>query len=78
MHYWHQLTNVEDQISEEIETKRELRQDCVLYHILFNVYSEYIMNLDLEDKNKGLLIHGKQLNNIRYAANETVIFSDTL
>lgn len=68
---------IEDQLTEEIKIERGVRQGCVLSPLLFNVYSEYVMNLSLDDVDEGILINGERLNNIRYA-DDTIVFADSL
>ena len=45
-----------------------VRQGCILSPCLFNFYAEYIMrNARLEETQAGIKIAGRNLNNIRYA-----------
>ena len=49
-------------------------QGCVLSSCLFNLYAEYIMrNAGLEEAQAGIKIAGRNLNNLRYADNTTLM-----
>jgi len=41
-------------------------------HVLFNLYSEYMM-LDVQEKGKGIVIRGQNFTNLRYADDAVVI-----
>ena len=50
------------------------RQDCILSPCLFNLYAEYIMrNAGLEESQAGIKIAGRNINNLRYADDTTLI-----
>ena len=49
-------------------------QRCVLSPCLFNLYAEYIMrNADLEEAEAGIKIAGRNINNLRYADDTTLM-----
>src|SRR5574337_1746830 len=49
-------------------------QGCILSHCLFNLYAEYIMrNTRLEEAQAGIKIAGRNINNLRYADDTTLI-----
>ena len=51
-----------------------LRQGCVLSPCLFNVYAEYIMrNAGLEEAQAGIMTAGRNVNNLRYADDTTLM-----
>ena len=51
-----------------------VRQDCILSPCLFNVYAEYIMrNAGLEEAQAGIKIAGRNINNLRYADDTTLM-----
>ena len=51
-----------------------VRQGCILSPCLFNVYSEYIMrNAGLDEAQAGIKIAGRNINNLRYADNTTLM-----
>ena len=50
---------------------------CILSPCLFNLYSEYIMrNPGLDEAQTGIKIAGKNINNLRYA-NETTLMAES-
>ena len=51
-----------------------VRQDCILSPCLFNFYAKYIMrNLGLEETQAGIKMAGRNINNLRYANNTTLM-----
>ena len=51
-----------------------VHQGCILSPCLFNLYAEYLMrNAGLEEAQAGLKIAGRNINNIRYADEETTV-----
>ena len=49
-------------------------QGCILSLCLFNLYAEYIMrNTGLEEAQAGIKIAGRNINNLRYACNTTLM-----
>ena len=49
-------------------------QDCILSPCLFNLYAEYIMrNTGLEEAQAGFKIAGRNINNLRYADDTTLM-----
>ena len=51
-----------------------VRQDCILSPCLFNLYAEYIMrNTGLEEAQAGIEIAGRNINNLRYADDTTLM-----
>ena len=51
-----------------------VRQGCILSPCLFNLYSEYIMrNAGLEEAQAGIKIARKNINNLRYADDTTLM-----
>ena len=52
----------------------EVRQGCILSPCLFNLYAEYIMrNAGLEEAQAGIKIAGRNINNLRYADDTTLM-----
>ena len=50
------------------------RQGCILSPCLFNFYAEYIMrNAGLEETQAGIKIAGRNINNLRYADDTTLM-----
>ena len=53
---------------------KDVRQGCILSPCLFNLYAEYIMrNAGLEEAQAGFKIAGRNINNLRYADDTTLI-----
>ena len=51
-----------------------VRQGCILSSCLFNFYSDYIMrNAGLEEAQAGIKIAGRNINNLRYADDITLM-----
>ena len=51
-----------------------VRQGCILAPCLFNLYAEYIMrNAGLEEAEVGIKIPGRNINNLRYADDTTLM-----
>ena len=54
-----------------------LRQGCILSPCLFNLYAEYIIwNAELDESQAGIKIAGRNINNLRYA-DDTTLMSDS-
>ena len=53
---------------------KAVRQGCILSSCLFNLYAEYIMrNAGLEEAQAGIKITGRNINNLRYADDTTLM-----
>ena len=51
-----------------------VHQGCILLSCLFNLYAEYIMrNAGLEEAQAGIKISGRNINNLRYADDTTLM-----
>ena len=51
-----------------------VHQDCILLPCLFNLYAEYIMgNAELEEAQAGIKTARKNINNLRYADDTTLM-----
>ena len=54
-----------------------VRQGCILSPYLFNLYEEYIMrNAGLEEAQAGIKIDGRNINNLRYT-NDTTLMAES-
>ena len=75
--YWNQSAKVKltSGTTEDIRIQRGVRQGCILSPPLFNLYSEYLLQEAISEKN-GILINGVNINNIRYA-DDTVILAES-
>ena len=51
-----------------------VHQGCLLSHCFFNLYAEYIMrNAGLEEAQAGIKVAGRNINNLRYADDTTLM-----
>ena len=56
------------------QIRKGVRQGCILSPCLFNLHVEYIMrNSGLEEVQAGIKIAGRNINNLRYADNITLM-----
>ena len=71
------LTVVEVTIGLEstwFQTGKGVRQGCILSPCLCNIFAEYIMrNAGLEEAQAGIKIAGRNINNLRYADDTTLM-----
>ena len=57
-----------------LQRGKGVRQGCILSPCLFNFYVEYIMrNAGLEEAQAGIRIAGRNINNLRYADDTTLM-----
>ena len=57
-----------------LKIEKGVRQGCILSPCLFNLYAEYIIrNTGLEKVQAGIKIAGRNINNLRYADDTTLI-----
>ena len=50
-----------------------VHQGCILSPSSFNLYADYIMNAGLEEAQAGIKIAGRNINNLRYADDTTLM-----
>ena len=56
------------------QIRKGVRRGCILSPCLFNLYAEYIMrNAGLDETQAGIKISGRNINNLRYADNTTLM-----
>ena len=56
------------------QTGKGVRQGCILSPCLFNLYAEYItQNAALDEAQAGIKIAGRNINNLRYADDTTLM-----
>ena len=57
-----------------VPIEKRVRQGCMLSPCLFNLYAAYIMrNAGLEEAQDGIKIAGKNINNLRYAGDTSLL-----
>ena len=57
-----------------IQIGKGVHQSCILSPCLFNLYAEYIMrNAGLDEAQAGIKISGRNINNLRYADDTTLM-----
>ena len=56
------------------QIRKRVHQGCILSPCLFNIYEEYIMrNAELDESQARIKIAGRNINNLRYADDTTLI-----
>ena len=56
------------------QIQKGVRQGCISSPCLFNLYAEYIMrNCELEEAPAGIKVAGRNINNLRYADDTTLM-----
>ena len=60
--------------TDSFQNRKGVCQGCILSPCLFNFYAEYIMrNAELEEAQAGIKIAGRNINNLRYADDTTLM-----
>ena len=61
-------------ITDWVQIEKGVHQGCILSPCLFNFYTEYIMrNAGLEETQAGIKIAGRNINNLTYADDTTLM-----
>jgi len=61
-------------ITDWFQVGKGVCQGCILSPCLFNLYAEHIMrNIRLDEAQAGIKIAGRNINNLKYADNSTLI-----
>ena len=69
-----QVKNQQLELDREQRTGKGVHRGCILSPCLFNFYAEYIMrNAGLEEAQAGIKIARRNINNLRYAADTTIM-----
>ena len=62
------------EITDWFQIGKGVRQGCILSPCLFNLYAEYIMrNTGLEEAQAGIKISGRNINNLKYSDDTTLM-----
>ena len=62
------------QLELDMEIGKGVHQGCILSPCLFNFYAEYIVrNAGLDEAQAGIKIAGRNINNLRYADDTTLM-----
>ena len=57
-----------------LKTEKDVRQGCLLSPCLFNLYAEHTMrNTGLDELQAGIKIGGRNINNLRYVDDTTLM-----
>ena len=65
---------IEHGTADWFQTGKGVHWGCILSPCLFNLYAEYIMrNAGLEETQAGIKIAGRNINNLRYADDTTLM-----
>ena len=63
-----------EQQTDWFQIRKRVCQDCILSPCLFNLYAEYIMrHAGLEEAQAGIKIAGRNISNLRYADDTTLM-----
>ena len=63
-----------DKEKQTSKIEKVVHQGCILSACLFNLYAEYIMrNAGLNEAQAGIKIAGRNINNLRYADDTTLV-----
>ena len=61
-------------IRDWFQIRKGVHQDCILSPCLFNLHAEYFMrNVGLDEAQAGIKIAGRNINNLRYADDTTLM-----
>ena len=72
--YAGQQATVRNGPTDSFQIRKGVHQSCISSPCLFNLYAKYIMrNAGLDEAQAGIKIAGKNINNIRYADDTTIM-----
>ena len=60
-------------ITNWLQIGKGVNQACILSPCLFKLYSEYMLNGRLDEAQGGIKIAGRNINNLRYAYDTTLV-----
>ena len=73
-HYWISTVRTGHGTTDRFQIVKGVRQGCILSPCLFNLHAEYIMrNAGLEEAQAGIKISRRNINNLRYADDTTLM-----
>ena len=67
------VIKIQQEVSDECEIGRGVRQGCCMSPLLFNIYAEAMMMEAMEGIEEGIKIGGKLLNDVRFADDQGMI-----
>ena len=68
------IVRIECGTTDWFQIEKVVHQGCILSPCLFNLYAEYIMrNAGLEEAQDGIKIAGRNISNLRYADDTTLM-----
>ena len=68
------MVRAEHGTTDWFQIRKGVRQGCILSPCLFNFYAEYIMqNARLDEAQAGIKIAGRNINNLRYVDDTTLM-----
>ena len=72
--YWSNLILARHGTTDWFQIGKGVLQSCILSPCLFSLYAEYITwNAGLDEAQAGITIDGRNINNLRYADNTTLM-----
>src|SRR5437899_7739920 len=74
--YWRQHAAVrwDGEVGREVVAERGVRQGCMISHLLYNLYSEFMIKVALENE-EGIKFNGFNVTDLRYA-DDAVLVAD--
>ena len=60
-------------MTDSFKIEKGVYQGCILSPSLFNFYAEYMRNVRLDEAQAGIKIAGRNINNLRYANDSTLM-----
>ena len=67
------VVKIADEMSDECQIGRGVRQGCSLSPILFSIYAEAMMKEAMEDISDGVVIGGKVITDVRFADDQAMV-----
>ena len=68
------IVRTRHETTDRFQIGKGVRQGCILSPCLFNFYAEYIMrNAGLDEAQAGIKIAGRNINNLRYTEDNTLM-----